>query len=115
MELSKIARAPGPLTVVGKALAVVAPLVAASCFYVWSQSTTVRLGYLLSQASDVHKALTEQNKGLRIEVAWLLAPERLKMQAPKYGLEAPRPEQVVRLDGRLSLEAAQAKVEVSKR
>lgn len=84
----------GPIGVV---LVLVLPLVAAALFYVWAEVTTLRLGYQLSQAGEAHRALLEENRGLRVEVAALRAPERLKRLAADYGLEPPRTEQVVRV------------------
>ena len=71
----------GRPTSLGRAIAIVLPLVAAALFHVWAETTTVRLGYLLSQAGDAHRALLEENRGLRIEVAALRAPERLERMA----------------------------------
>lgn len=91
----------GPLapTSLGRAALVVAPLVASALFYVWAEATTLRMGYLLSQASEAHRSLLEENRGLRVEVAALRSPERLKMLAEeRYLLAAPRSEQVVRLE-----------------
>jgi hypothetical protein len=82
---------------VGAAIGIVLPIVAAAIFYVWAEITTVRLGYLLAQAGDAHRVLLEENRGLRIEDAALKSPERLKRLAEEYKLEAPKPEQVVRL------------------
>lgn len=84
--------------IVTRAVVVVTPAVAAALFYVWAQVTTVRLGYALSEASDTHRVLIEENRGLRIEVAALRAPERLeRLAAERYQLEPPRTEQVIRL------------------
>lgn len=89
--------------VLGKTMVVVAPVVAAALFYVWAEITTVRLGYTLSQASDAHGSLLEVNRGLRIEVAALRAPERLeRLAVERFQLEPPRTEQVIRLEGSVS-------------
>lgn len=86
------------LTPYGTLVLLVSPVVAAALFFVWSQITTVRLGYALSQAGDAHRVLLEENRGLRIEVAALRAPERLKKLAEeRYALAAPATEQVIRL------------------
>lgn len=88
----------GKPTSLGRAIAIVLPLVAAALFHVWAETTTVRLGYLLSQAGDAHRTLLEENRGLRIEVAALRAPERLeRMAKERYELEPPKTEQVVRV------------------
>jgi cell division protein FtsL len=86
------------LGVLQMAIILVAPVVAAALFYVWAEVTSVRLGYLLSQAGEAHNTLVEENRGLRIEVAALKAPERLKRIAQeRFHLAPPRLEQVVRL------------------
>jgi cell division protein FtsL len=85
------------LGTVGVAVLLVLPVLAAALFYVWAEITTIRLGYLLAQAGDAHRALLEENRGLRIEVSALRAPERLMRLADQYRLEPPKSEQVVRL------------------
>lgn len=86
------------LSPVGTAVLLIAPVVFASLFYVWTQVTTVRLGYAISKAGEIHQSLLEENRGLRIQIASLRAPDRLKGLAEKqYRLEPPRPEQVVHL------------------
>jgi hypothetical protein len=97
--MTVVRRALGVLSIgpAGVAAIVALPLVAAAVFYVWAEITTVRLGYLLSQAGDAHRVLLEENRGLRIEAAALKAPERLKRLAEEYKLESPRFEQIVRL------------------
>lgn len=95
---SAVERAAGELTPVVLALLLVAPVVCAALFYVWSHVATVRLGYEMSESSDEHRALLEENRALRIEVSSLKAPERLKQLAAEYQLSAPRPEQIVRLE-----------------
>lgn len=83
-----------------KTMLIVAPVLAAALFYVWAEVTTVRMGYMMSQASDAHRVLLEENRGLRIEVAALRAPERLERLAiERYKLEPPKSEQVIRLEG----------------
>ena len=89
-----------------KTMVIVAPVVCAALFYVWAQVTTVRLGYTLSQVSDAHRSLLEVNRGLRIEVAALRAPERLeRLAVERFHLEPPKTEQVIRLEGSSSPEA----------
>lgn len=91
-------RAPFELGPLGTSVAVAIPVVLAALFYVWTQVTTVRLGYELSKAAKAHKNLLEENRGLRIEVAALKAPERLERLAKiHHGLAPPRSEQVIEL------------------
>ena len=88
----------GPL---GTAILVAAPVVAAALFYVWTHITTVRLGYAISRAGETHRKLLERNRTLRIESAALRSPDRLeKLGRDRFGLTAPRTEQVVRLGGK---------------
>lgn len=88
----------GPLE---QSVLVAAPVIAASLFYVWTQVTTVQLGYALSKASEVHEALLEENRSLRIETATLRAPDRLKKLArTRFGHKNPRSSHVIRLKGR---------------
>lgn len=87
----------GPL---GTSLVLVLPVVGAALFYVWTHITTVQLGYRLSEEAEVHQQMLEANRGLRVEVAALKAPERLKeLGRTKFGLLPPRTEQVVNLPG----------------
>jgi cell division protein FtsL len=79
----------------------IAPVVAAGLFYVWTRVATLRLGYELSKAGEAHQALIEQNRGLRIEAASLKAPDRLaRLAHDKYRLEPPRASQVIKLEPR---------------
>ena len=84
---------------IGTALLVAAPVTAAALFYVWTHIHSMRLGYALSKTGETHRSLVEQNRALELDVAALRAPERLQRMAKKYGLEAPRPEQVIRVEG----------------
>jgi cell division protein FtsL len=90
-------RALGP---VGHAVLMAAPVVAAALLYVWTQSTTVTLGYTLSEAAAQQKQLLEINRNLRIEAAALRSSDRLQRDAQaKFGLAPPKTEQVVRIRG----------------
>ena len=83
------------------ALLFFAPLTLAALFFVWTHITTIRLGYTLSRVGEEHHGLLEENRGLRIEVASLKAPDRLKRLAEShYRLAPPRSEQVVRVEDR---------------
>lgn len=84
------------LTPVVAAVLLVVPVVGAALFYVWTHVATVRLGYELSAAAKVHRALVEENRGLRIEVASLKSPERLERLAKtKYQLTSPNAGQII--------------------
>lgn len=94
-----VSAAANDLAPVLTAVMLAAPVVVAGLFYVWTRVVTVRLGYQISEASEVHHRLLEENRGLRIESAALKAPARLeKLARERYGLAAPRPEQIIRLD-----------------
>jgi cell division protein FtsL len=68
----------------------VTPVVAAALFYVWTHVATVRLGYDLSAEAKIHEKLVEANRGLRIEIATLKSPQRLKELAHgRYLMAAP--------------------------
>ena len=98
---SAMKSAAGDLAPIITALLLVAPVVAAALFYVWTRVSTVRLGYDLSRAGEMNRRLNEENRGLRIEVASLKAPERLKQLAEtQYHLAPPRTQQVVRMESR---------------
>jgi hypothetical protein len=98
---SAVAQTAGDLGPVLVAALLVAPVVAAGLFYVWTRVATLRLGYELSRAGAVHRTLIEHNRGLRIEAASLKAPDRLaRLGREKYRLEPPRPSQVLRVDSK---------------
>ena len=91
------------LTPVGTSVVLIAPVLGAALFYVWTHVTTVQLGYTLSQAADTHRGLLETNRSLRVEVAALRAPERLKeLGRSRFKLAAPDTQQILRLDERAS-------------
>ena len=84
---------------IGFSVGIAIPIVMAALFYVWTNVTMVRLGYELSEAAKAHKQLLEQNRGLRVEVAALKAPDRLQRLAKlDYELAPPRPEQVIEVE-----------------
>lgn len=84
----------GPLTT---AVLVAVPVVAAALLYVWTQVTTVQLGYALSKAGRTHRTLLDQNRALRIDHAALRSPDNLQRLGARFSLAPPRPEQVVRV------------------
>jgi cell division protein FtsL len=84
---------------IGFSVGLAVPVVMAALFYVWTNVTTVRLGYELSEAAKAHKELLEQNRGLRVEVAALKAPDRLERLAKlHHDLAPPQPAQVIELE-----------------
>ncbi len=84
---------------IGTSVAVALPVVMAALFYVWTNVTTVRLGYQLSEAAKTQRELSEENRGLRVEVAALKAPDRLQRLAKlQLGLAPPKTEQVIQVE-----------------
>ena len=47
-------------------------------FHVWSRLQVVRMGYVLSATSKLHKKLSEENKELSLELSTLSSPGRLR-------------------------------------
>ncbi len=88
--------APGPLAAV---LCVCAPVVAAALFFVWTRVETIRLGYALSRATAAQARLLAERDSLRVDVAALKSPERLRKLAKQRGLAPPRPERVLSANG----------------
>lgn len=85
---------------VGKALlfplVAIALLLVSSLFHVWSQLQVLKLGYQISQASAIHKGLSQENAQARLEVATLKSPERIeKVARGTLGLNLPQPEQII--------------------
>jgi cell division protein FtsL len=84
---------------IGISVALALPMVMAALFYVWTSVTTVQLGYELSEAAKVHETLLEENRGLRVEVAALKAPDRLaRLAKQNHGLAPPATEQVIEVE-----------------
>ena len=71
-------------------------LIGGSLFYVWSRIQVIRLGYEISNALKVEKALTEGNKRLRLEIATLKSYARIeKLAVEELRMTKPKPEQVI--------------------
>lgn len=81
------------------ALLVVALLVAASLFCVWSRLEVVRQGYANAEAAREIKTLSAQHEQLRVEAAALKSPDRIETMAmQKLGMQFPAPEQIRTLE-----------------
>jgi cell division protein FtsL len=92
-------RAAPSLGPIGTSVAIALPVVMAALFYVWTNVTTVQLGYELSEAAQAHRVLLEENRGLRVEVAALKAPDRLARLAKiHHELAPPQTEQVIEVE-----------------
>lgn len=79
------------------AIMMAVPVVLAALFYVWTHVASVRLGYEISRAGEEHRALIEENRALRVELASLKDPKRLAALATeKYRLGPPSSSQIIR-------------------
>lgn len=54
----------------------------------------IRLGYLLSQATDRLARMQEENRRLRLEKSALTNPERIRRLAGSLGMSQPGPSQI---------------------
>jgi cell division protein FtsL len=71
-------------------------LIGGSLFYVWSRIQVIQLGYEISNALKVERALTEENKKLRVEIATLKSYARIeKLAVEELRMAKPKPEQVI--------------------
>ena len=69
----------------------------AAIVHVRSKLVVVQLGYQLSKASSEHKRLLTESRKLKLEVATLRNPRRLrKLAKEKLGLIEPSPSQILR-------------------
>jgi cell division protein FtsL len=71
-------------------------LIGGSLFYVWSRIQVIQLGYEISNAMKEERALTENNKKLRVEIAALKSYARIeKLAAEELRMAKPKPDQVI--------------------
>ncbi len=71
-------------------------LIGGSLFYVWSRIQVIQLGYEISNALKVERALREENKKLRLEIATLKSYARIeKVAVEELRMVKPKPEQVI--------------------
>ena len=76
----------------------ISPVVAAALFNVWIHVATIHLGYELSAEARIHESLVEENRGVRVEIATLKSPDRLKKLATEtYQMGPPKAGQVIRV------------------
>lgn len=66
-------------------------------FLAWADLQFITQSYQISKAEEVQKQHIHLNRLLRIEYSNLTAISRLEELAAKYGMEAPKPSQVVKL------------------
>jgi len=71
-------------------------LIGGSLFYVWSRIQVIQLGYEISNALKQERALTEENKKLRVEIATLKSYARIeKLAVEELRMAKPKPDQVI--------------------
>lgn len=74
-----------------------AAVIFTSLFLAWGDLQNITLNYHISQAKETQKQFRDMNGKLKIELANLTTISRLDKLAAEYGMEAPRPSQVVNL------------------
>ena len=79
-------------------LVILVAVCAGASAQVWTRLRSVTSGYKLSEVAAEHARLQEVNRQLKIELALLKNPARVKDWAKrKYGMTPPKPHQVRRL------------------
>lgn len=64
--------------------------------FVWTRVQVIQLGYEVSRMRKEVKALTEQKNILEVDIAELLAPERIeKIAVEKFGMRLPLGDEIV--------------------
>src|ERR1700684_3958016 len=66
--------------------------------YALQHFRAIEYGYRIESLRSQRDDLTEMNRALRLEEAWLRDPERIDQPARKLGLQPPQPGQVIRID-----------------
>ncbi|HSB03704.1 MAG TPA: cell division protein FtsL [Thermodesulfobacteriota bacterium] len=71
-------------------------LIGSSLVYVWSRIQVIQAGYEISNALKTGRALAEESKRLRLEVATLKSYARIeKFATEELGMSKPKPDQVI--------------------
>jgi cell division protein FtsL len=71
-------------------------LIGGSLFYVWSRIQVIQLGYEISNAMKEERALTEDNKKLRVGIATLKSYARIeRLAVEELRMAKPKPDQVI--------------------
>jgi cell division protein FtsL len=78
--------------------------------YVWQHFAAIEVGYHVESQKVQVEQLREQNRELRLTEAQLTDPSRIDTMAKQLGLAAPQPGQVVRPDGSIDANSANAPV-----
>src|SRR6202167_6091109 len=66
--------------------------------YAWQHFRAIEYGYQIESSKRELSNLTEMNRSLRLEDAFLRDPERIDVMARRMGLVPPEPGQVIRMD-----------------
>ena len=75
-------------------------------FYAWQHFRSIESGYQIEAQKAERDRLVEMNRTLKLEEAALRDPGRIDVLARRMGLEAPKPGQVIRMDGDMPGDAA---------
>ncbi len=79
----------------------------AAASQVWTRLRSINSGYKLTEVNAEHSRLVETNRQLKIELALLKSPARIKrIASSKLGMASPRPHQVRKLVNRNRNKAA---------
>jgi len=71
-------------------------IVGGSLIYVWSRIQVIQAGYEISSAMKVGRALAEENKRLKVEVATLKSYARIeRLAVEELGMSKSKPDQVI--------------------
>ena len=71
-------------------------LIGGSLVYVWSRIQVIQAGYEISNSMKAGRALAEESKRLRLEVATLKSYARIeKFATEELGMSKPKPDQVI--------------------
>lgn len=71
-------------------------LVSGALFYIWPHVRIIRMGYECERLENMHQAMIQTNKVLRLEVASLKSLERIERIArERLGLTFPDDDQIV--------------------
>jgi len=71
-------------------------LIGGCLFYVWSRIQVIQFGYEISNVLKQERALSEENKKLRVEIATLKSYARIeKLAVEELRMAKPKPDQVI--------------------
>lgn len=73
---------------------------AVGLFHVWSRVAIIEQGYALSRQRSLREEMRQEQRSLTLQIARLRDPARLEKAAQSFQLTAPRPGQIIILEGR---------------